>query len=363
MSWQTTVEPVARKILNEADVPGMLVAVQRDSGDPAGPGNAHAAPPLETLALGTDARGQPLAPHTLFPVASITKLATALCVLRLAGSGALSLRDLLSRYLPEAAAARPGVTLRALLSHIAGLPYDLSPRLAPYDRDLDWPTLRQACLQTPPTSPPGRHVLYSNLGPGLCAIVVERLTGQAFRDALSDLVLRPLGIEGCLGAEPPRIPAAILQQPDGHTGTPLESYNSPFWRSLAMPWGGLVTTAAGAIALVRAFGGEPAGFLSPALLADALRDQTVGLGGGFFEPLWWPRCPWGVGVELRGDKNPHWTLAQAGPASYGHAGASGCLVWRDPAAGLTYAILGTRTFESWWPRWPEIGEAILSAED
>ena len=33
-----------------------------------------------------------------------------------------------------------------------------------------------------------------------------------------------------------------------HTGTHLDPYNSPFWRSLALPWGGLLTTATGALA-------------------------------------------------------------------------------------------------------------------
>lgn len=349
MAWQTAVEPVVETIKNNSAVPGMVVAVMRED------------QPAEFMASGTDAAGRALTADTLFPVASISKLATALTVLRLADAGALNLDDPLARYLPDASAARPGVTLRTLLCHTSGLPYDLSSRLAPYNSRLDWRTLAQACLETPPTSAPLKHVLYSNLGPGLLAIVVERLAGQTFREALAAQVLEPLHIEGYLGIEPPRSPAAIAAEPDEHTGTALESYNSVFWRSLAMPWGGLVTTAAGVLALAQAFAGVPTGFLSPGLLADAVRDQTGGLGGGFFEPLWWAHSPWGLGAELRGDKAPHWTPPQASPRSFGHAGASGCLVWHDPAAGLTYAILGTRAFDSWWPTWQTIGAAILAA--
>jgi CubicO group peptidase (beta-lactamase class C family) len=348
MPWRTAVEPVIQKILSASPVPGMVIAVMRGGG------------PAEFLAAGADAAGRALTAETLFSVASITKLATALTVLRLADSGALSLDAPLWQYLPEAASARDDVTLRALLSHTSGLPYDLPPGLAPYNSRLDWPTLAQACLQTPLTSPPHKHVLYSNVGPGLCAIAVERLTGRAFHTVLEEQVLAPLGIQGYLGVEPPRLPAAISFKPTSHTGTPLESYNSVFWRALAMPWGGLVTDPAGVLALGRAYAGLNPGFLSPSLLADALSDQTGGLGGGFFEPLWWPRSPWGLGVELRGGKTPHWTPPQASPDSFGHAGASGCLVWHDPAAQLTYAILGTRDFTDWWPHWPAIGEAILT---
>jgi len=79
---------------------------------------------------------------------------------------------------------------------------------------------------------------------------------------------------------------------DATAGAPLETFNSPYWRSLATPSGGLVATPAGALALVRAFRGQPAGFLRPATLAAAVRDQTGGLGGGIIVcSLEWPACP------------------------------------------------------------------------
>lgn len=330
-------------------MPGMVIARIR---------GGH---PAEHLVSGTDARGGALTPESLVPVASITKLATALAVLRLADAGALKLDDPLAVYLSEAAAAREGVTLRRLLSHTSGLPYDVTEGLAPYTSQLDWPTLKRGCLETPLATAPQTQVLYSNLGPGLLAIVVERLTGKTFHEALTELVLQPLQVEGYLGVEPRRPPAAIGGALGEHAGTPIEPYNTAFWRALALPWGGLLTTATGALALVRSFAGIPANFLARATAFDATHDQTVGLGGGFFEPLCWPSSPWGLGVELRGDKDPHWTPAQASSESYGHAGASGCLVWHDPVADLTWALLGTCTFETWWTQWQAIGAAIFNA--
>ena len=73
--------------------------------------------PTEYLAAGTDAREHPLNADTLIPVASVTKLATALAALRLADADKLKLDDPLALCLPEAAAAQEGVTLRRLLSH------------------------------------------------------------------------------------------------------------------------------------------------------------------------------------------------------------------------------------------------------
>lgn len=226
---------------------------------------------------------------------------------------------------------------------------------------MDWAALARACLVTPPTEPANARVNYSNLGYGLLAVTVERATGRRFVDALTDLVTAPLGIEAYLGVDPPRPPARVTgAELAQHAGTDLEPYNTPFWRSLALPWGGLITTAAGAITLLRAFEGVPAGFLSPELCKEATSDQTGGLGGTMVI-LKWPHCPWGLGVELRGVKSPHWAPAEASPASFGHSGSSGCLVWSDPAAGVTWAMLSPRTFEVWFHRWPEIGAAVLSA--
>jgi beta-lactamase class C len=160
-------------------------------------------------------------------------------------------------------------------------------------------------------------------------------------------VLAPLGVEGYLGEEPPRPPAAIADVRGAHAGGALEPFNSPFWRSLALPWAGLVTTADGALALVRAFQGAPGGFLSPATRARAVQSQTGDLGGGFVPPMRWERAPWGLGPEIRGAKRPHW-LPESMPDAYGHAGASGTLAWADPGTQISFALLGMRSAEGGW---------------
>src|SRR5262245_44541048 len=75
---------------------------------------------VETLAVGTGAADVSPAADFLFPVASVTKLATALAVLRLAAKGQLALEDPLMLHVPEAVAAVEGVTLRMLLCHTSG---------------------------------------------------------------------------------------------------------------------------------------------------------------------------------------------------------------------------------------------------
>ena len=186
--------------------------------------------------------------------------------------------------------------------------------------------MARACLVTPLANPPHTRVRYSNVGPGLLALVVERLSRQPFASALAELVLKPLDIEGYLGAEPGRLVARVAGEFGEHAGSDLEPINSAFWRSLALPWAGLVTTATGALRLVRAYAGFPPDYLPAALLAEATRDQTAAPAGDsvdYRERLRWTRAPWGLGVELRGTKAPHAAPPEAAPESYGHVGGSG----------------------------------------
>jgi CubicO group peptidase (beta-lactamase class C family) len=347
-TWLDAIQPTVRKVLGEYDVPGMVIAIARGNNVP------------EYVVVGEDGAGAALKEDTLFPVASITTLAVALAVLRLAAAGRLTIDDALSGHLPAAASEKPEVTIRTLMSHTSGLPVDLPEGAAPYRKGLDWPKLARACLVAPLAAEPKTRVNYSNLGSGLLAIIVERMTGKTFGAALEDLVLGPLGVEGYLGVEPPRTPAKIVGSYGEHEGTEMEPFNSAFWRSLAIPWVGLISTASGALTLARAFSGVPEGFLPPALLAEATHDQTGGLGGEMLM-LKWPRCPWGLGVELRGDKDLHYTPVEASPSSFGHVGTSGCIAWHDPEAGVTWAMLGPRFFIDWWHGWPEVGKAVLEA--
>jgi CubicO group peptidase (beta-lactamase class C family) len=331
-----SVRAAVDEAMRVGQVPGMVVALAR--GDE----------PAEYLAVGADALGRPLERDSLFPVASITKMATAMVALRLVDQGLLDLDDPLDNYLPQAAAAQPSVTLRKLLCHTSGLPLDVSPEAAPYTHGLDWPTLATACLLTPLEAEPDTRVQYSNVGYGLLAQVVEHRAERDFADALAELVLRPLGVEAYLGGELPR-PAATLTDVRGrHRGGDLEPFNSAFYRELALPWAGLVTTVDGALAIVRALAGHPAGFLSEELRAEATRSNTNDLPGGFAGPLMWERCPWGLGPEVRGDKAPHWVPASAGPDSFGHSGQSGTLAWYAPSRDVAWVILGARTADSGW---------------
>ena len=136
---------------------------------------------------------------TLYRVASITKMATALTILRLWEADALSLDAPVSQYLPDSQdiAALQDVTIRQLLCHTSGL------RDVPaYQYALDQGLPYQDVLQTEGVrgSMPGERFAYCNLGFGLLGCVMEQVTGKSLAQVMQEMVFQPLGMEATMDA-------------------------------------------------------------------------------------------------------------------------------------------------------------------
>jgi CubicO group peptidase (beta-lactamase class C family) len=63
--------------------------------------------------------------------------------------------------------------------------------------------------------------------------------------------------------------------------------------------------------------------------------------------------PWGLGFEVRGHKDPHWTDAAFPPTTFGHFGQSGSFLWVSREDGCAGAFLCDEPFGQWavdgWP--------------
>lgn len=233
----------------------------------------------------------------VIPVASITKLATALATMLAVEEGALGLDD---------AAGPPGATVRDLLCHSAG--YNMGD-----DRIL---------------APPRTRRIYSNTGYEVLARSVESAVGMPFTEYLHEGVFEPLGmISSTLDGSP----AAAMQSNVEDIVRLAGELSSPV---LVDP----STTAA---------------------MTQPVYESLVGIvpGWGRFDP-----CPWGLGPELRGTKEPHWTGATASPGTYGHFGAAGSFVWTDPAVSVTCVVLTDEPFGEWaLQAWPGFSDAVRRA--
>lgn len=73
---------------------------------------------------------------------------------------------------------------------------------------------------------------------------------------------------------------------------------------------------------------------------------------------------WGLGAEIKANKEPHWTPPDASPKTFGHFGMSGSFLWVDPTRDLSAVFLGEEEFGQWHKdNWPILGEQILAAAE
>jgi CubicO group peptidase (beta-lactamase class C family) len=253
--------------------------------------------PVEFAAAGVvDRSGRP-ATHgdsaRAVRLASVSKPVAALAVLVAAEEGVVDLDE---------AAGPPGSTVRHLLAHTSGLPFE----------------------GTEPIGRPGQRRIYSNEA---YRVLAETLAGAAempFPDYVRAAVCSPL---------------ALTLDPSGDPGSGMHA----------------------SLQDVLAIGRE---LLSPRLVADETRDEMVsvqfpGLSGvlpdqGRFDPL-----DWGLGVQLN-TRPPSWMGTRASARTFGHFGGSGTFLWVDPDAGVACAALATREFGDWAKEaWPRLSDAVL----
>jgi CubicO group peptidase (beta-lactamase class C family) len=70
---------------------------------------------------------------------------------------------------------------------------------------------------------------------------------------------------------------------------------------------------------------------------------------------------WGLGIELRDSKSPHWTGTRNSSRTYGHFGGSGTFLWMDPEAGIALGCLTDLEFDEWAAEaWPPFSDAVLA---
>jgi CubicO group peptidase (beta-lactamase class C family) len=190
----------------------------------------------------------PIAPTTVFRIASMTKSFTALAVLKLRDAHRLSLEDPVSKWLPEWSPMHlptldtAPLRIRELLSHSAGLPEDNpwgDQQLAASDADLTrW--LRRGI---PFSNAPDTHYEYSNYAYALLGRIITRASGVPYERYMRREILAPLHMDTSTFefADVPTADRAIgyRLQPDG-------SYREepPLPHGAFGAMGGLLTSAA-----------------------------------------------------------------------------------------------------------------------
>ncbi len=138
-----------------------------------------------------------ITPETVFSIASITKMLTAILILQLEEEGKLSVHDPLDKWLPEFPIPNnQEITLHHLLLHISGLPNedDAIFNQSVFPTDFVNQTLSQGNQKEV------GHFNYANIDYILLGLVIEKITGQSWETSITERILEPLEMDntGCL---------------------------------------------------------------------------------------------------------------------------------------------------------------------
>ena len=231
------------------------------------------------------------------PWASVTKVLAALAVLDVVHDGLLGLDE---------PAGPAGSTVRHLLAHASGLAFD-GPRVL---------------------AAPGTRRIYSNTGIDVVTELARARTSSRHAGVLlTDRVLGPLGMSG-----------TSLQGPPSHGAVGPVSDLARLAHELLVPR-----------------------LLRPGLVAQATTPAFPELAGvlpgfGRHDPN-----DWGLGMELRGRKSPHWTPDTLSPGAFGHFGQSGSFLWVDASRGLAFVAATDTAFGPWAvAAWPRTADRVLT---
>ena len=206
-----------------------------------------------------------------------------------------------------AGAMLPGATVRHLLAHASGIAFDSDAVLAA----------------------PGTRRIYSNRGIEILGERLQEATATPLERWVETTVLEPLGMSSVL------VPGSPAHSGEGTA------------RDLAV--------FAGELAAPR--------LISASLAAEATSVVFPGLDGVL--PGYGRQAPndFGLGVEVRGHKHPHWTGRAGSPTTFGHFGQSGSFIWVDPEARRQAVFLGERRFAAVHKdAWPDLCDQILALE-
>lgn len=314
------------------------------------------------------ADGAPIAFDTIFRIASMTKLVTALAVLQQVEAGRVDLDTPVGDILPEIdrlqvlegfdgdtprmRPARGRPTIRQLLSHTSGLAYDIwNKDLERYERVTGHPRLgtglKAALFTEPLVSDPGSRFNYGT-SMDWAGLVVEAVTGQRLEAYWQEHFFDPLGMtDTVVRLDPARrartAPVHARNESGQWEPTGINFAVDPEF----YPGGhGLHSTAADYLKLQQALlnnGRSAAGPLLRSETVDQMLSNQIGaLNVGTIysaKPLESLDVPlgyrkWGLGLLLDVDNTPGGRRA----GSAGWAGGFNTFFWVDRKTGLTAAL-------------------------
>ncbi|GAA1586096.1 serine hydrolase domain-containing protein [Actinomadura kijaniata] len=286
-----------RRLTAEAGTPGALAVVRDRTG----------ATEVRS-GVGDLRRGTPVPPGSRFRIGSVTKTFTATVVLQLVGEGRVDLDAPIERYLPGLVRGNGNdgreITVRHLLGHRSGLPDNvehmgIGEAVEHPLKHREPRELLGYSLAHPRLFKPGEGYKYSGANYVLAGLLIEKVTGRPYGEAVRRRLLRPLDLRGTsVPGDRAGIPAP---HPRGYLRTTPGEQPRDYTRinpSVAWAAGEMISTAPD---LNRFFAALVGGrLLRPAELRAMKQARPTGNPGGAEYGLGLMRVPLACGGEYWG---------------------------------------------------------------
>jgi CubicO group peptidase (beta-lactamase class C family) len=272
----------------------------------------------------------------LFLLGSISKLMTAAALMTLYDQGKFRLDDPVRKFLPKfTGGARDRITVQQLLTHVSGLPDQLPDNEALRKRQAPLSEFVASVVQTELLFEPGSQYEYSSMAILLAAEVARRISGTELPAFVEQTVFRPLEMKhSALGLGRFPLDATMRCQaenaaPESGAGDPAArewDWNSPYWRRLGAPWGGVHASAPDVGRFLAEFLDREGKAVRPETARLMLRNHNP-------EQL----MPRGLGFAI----GTRAGSPGCSEATFGHSGSTGTLAWADPGTETICVVLTT----------------------
>jgi CubicO group peptidase (beta-lactamase class C family) len=159
--------------------------------------------------------GVPVHSDTVFDLGSVTKQFTATAILLLMEEGKVRLDDQISRYLPNTPEVWKLITVRHLLTHTAGFPgAGVEFKSLPQRWNYTTAQMFKSATEDLMSFAPGEQWRYSNVGYFLLGMIIEKVSGQYYREFVTERFFKPLKMTA---TSVPRQWAIIKNRADAYT--------------------------------------------------------------------------------------------------------------------------------------------------
>lgn len=137
---------------------------------------------------------KPLNENSRFRIGSITKMFTTSMILQLVEEGKLEFTDTLAQFVPQIPNAGK-ITIAQILNHRSGIPNVAPPQGREPGTAMTKDEMLALVASGTPLFEPGTQASYSNSGYFLLGLILERVTGVSYAEALQERITSRIGLK------------------------------------------------------------------------------------------------------------------------------------------------------------------------